>query len=220
MTEQVKKTRKPRFKGHEPYNAMLRKDWIRAIEMDPDNFDAHLYRPIEVKAGQEQGNYEQSSVIELDTHQDLLTYSEPELVAVLDCPDEQESFFMMADGEDSLGESIEPLVLKMAAHDIPIGSVLEWDEEAASGIRTVWWYVHKAMGYGTSNIGALYICVPMRDFNKTGPDTNPNNESQSAIEETEPAVTSTTNEDTESLISKTENLIREENTEVQGIIEL
>ena len=47
--------------------------------------------------------------------------------------------------------------------DFPL---LEWDEETAEGLRTVWWYVHKAVGYGTANVGVIYICIPMRDFNQ------------------------------------------------------
>ncbi len=160
------KTRKPRFHGHEPFNEILRADWISAIKQSPDNFDAFLYRPVGEKANGSDDAYQKETVIEIDTNQDHLAYSDPELVVVLDCPDEQESFFMMDDGDENLGESLEPLMLRIASHHVPIGSVLEWDEETAGGVRTVWWYVHKAVGYGTANVGVIYICIPMRDFNQ------------------------------------------------------
>ncbi|HCM0701288.1 hypothetical protein P3551_20975 [Vibrio parahaemolyticus] len=162
-------TRKPRFQGHEPFNAVLRADWINAIKLSPDNFEAFLYRPVGEKSEDTDSGYQKETVIELDTNQDNLTYGEPDLVAVLDCPDEQENFFMMNDGQDNLGESVDPMMLRIGALDIPIGSVLEWDEETASGIRTVWWYVHKAVGYGAANVGVIYICIPMRDFNQEPP---------------------------------------------------
>ncbi|EGQ9764954.1 hypothetical protein FWP46_21230 [Vibrio alginolyticus] len=41
----------------------------------------------------------------------------------MDCPDEQENFFMMDDGDENLGESLEPLMLRIASHHVPIGSV-------------------------------------------------------------------------------------------------
>lgn len=156
--------RKARYQGHNPYNDLVREDWIKAIRLSPDHFEAHLYRPVTPQDDAVDDGYEQKNVIELDTHQNVLSYADPELVAVLDCPDEQMNFFTMADNESNLGESIDPLMLRIAAHGVPIGSVLEWDEETATGIRTVWWYVHKAIGYGTANVGVIYICIPMRDF--------------------------------------------------------
>lgn len=167
MTDVVQpQVRKPRFKGHEPFNSVLREDWIKSIKLNPDHFEASLYRPVGEIKGDTDDKYQEETVLELDTNQDSLTYGDPELVAVVDCPDEQESFFMMADGESNLGEGVEPLMLRIGEVGVPIGSVLEWDEETASGIRTVWWYVHKAMGYGAANIGVIHICIPMRDFNK------------------------------------------------------
>lgn len=159
--------RKPRYLGHEPFNKVLREDWIKSIVLSPDSFEASLYRPIEPKDNKPaKGNYQEENVLEINTNQDSLTYGEPELVAVLDCPDEQESFFTMDDNGDNLAEGLDPLLLRVASLSVPIGSVLEWDEESASGIRTVWWYVHRAMGYGAAHVGVIYICIPMRDFNQ------------------------------------------------------
>ncbi len=167
MSDVVKPVvRKVRYQGHEPFNRVLREDWIKAIKLSPDHFEASLYRPVEPESAPTDDNYQNESVLELETNQDTLTYSDPELVALLDCPDEQENFFMMDDGDENLGESLEPLMLRIASHHVPIGSVLEWDEETAEGLRTVWWYVHKAVGYGTANVGVIYICIPMCDFNQ------------------------------------------------------
>lgn len=172
--------RKKRFQGHEPFNAILREDWIKAIKLSPDHFEASLYRPVGEVQGDNNNYYQEETVTELDTHQDQLTYDDSELVAVLDCPDEQEHFFMMDANDGNLGESVEPLLLRIGAINIPLGSVLEWDEEIATGTRTVWWYVHKAMGYGAANVGVLYACIPMRDFNK--PEPEPELESESELD--------------------------------------
>ncbi|CAH0543009.1 hypothetical protein [Vibrio marisflavi] len=159
--------RKPRYQNHDPFNAILREDWIKSIALSPDSFEAFLYRPVDQSTSDDsESNYEEETVTELDTNQDTLTYSNPELVPVLDCPGEQESFFMMDDNGDNLGEGPDPLLLRIGSTHVPTGTVLEWDEETASGTRTVWWYVHKAMGYGAAQVGVIYVCIPMRDFNQ------------------------------------------------------
>lgn len=167
--------RRNRYQGHSPLNDLMRSDWVRSIELDPDRFDAFLYLPI---TGSEQppesSPYEESEVIELDANQDNLSYGEPLSISVVDCPTETEHFFMMNAGDESLGESDEPLLLRVGAETVPIGSVLEWDEETAQGEATrVWWYVHDHVGVGTANIGRLSICIPMRNFDATNTPTAP-----------------------------------------------
>jgi hypothetical protein len=120
--------------------------------------------PLDETASDER--YQEESVTELSTNQDTLSYAPAESVKVLDCPDEQESFFMVDDNGANLGEGMEALLLRVGSNSVPIGSVIEWDEESNEGLRTVWWYVHKALGYGTASVGALYACIPMRDFNQ------------------------------------------------------
>lgn len=159
--------RKARFSGHEALNSVVRADWMKAIELSPDAFEAFLYRPVEPSGDSSDGDaYQEEVALELDVNQDTLTYADPELVKVVDCPDEQESFFLMEDNEGNAGEGVEPLLIRVASNSVPMGSVLEWDEEDANGTRTVWWYVHKSMGFGTANVGVIYICVPMRDFDR------------------------------------------------------
>ncbi len=177
-------TRKRRYSGHEAMNSVIRTDWMRAIELSPDAFEAHLYRPATpIEDTDETDHYELETALEIDTNRDSLTYEDPELVKLIDCPDEQESFFMVEANDEGLGENADPLMLRVASNNVPIGSVLEWDEETAKGTRTVWWYVHKAMGLGTANIGVIYICIPMRDFNSP-PATE---ETEDTTEETEAA---------------------------------
>lgn len=159
-----KRQLKPRYAGHEALNSVVRADWMKAIALSPNSFEAYLYRPVSAETGALDSGYEEESVLELDTHQDTLAYSDPVEVKVLDCPDEQTEFFTMDDGGENLGESLEPLLLRVS-DIVPNGSVLEWDEETIEGTRTVWWYVLKGMGYGTANVGVVHVCIPMRDFN-------------------------------------------------------
>ncbi|HHY0551850.1 TPA: hypothetical protein ACVU5P_004169 [Vibrio parahaemolyticus] len=155
-----------RYQGHEALNDLVRKDWINEIKLNPDRFDAFMYLPKEADAAIPEGDgYEKQMVSELDSNQDTLTYHDPVLVPVLDCPDEQDFFFSMDDSSETLGESEMPLLLRVGTmQPPPVGAVLEWDEETKYGTRRVWWYVHRSMAYGTAIVGTLTVCIPMRNF--------------------------------------------------------
>ncbi|UKA12867.1 hypothetical protein [Photobacterium damselae] len=155
-----------RNQGHSALNDVIRADWIKAIELSQDRFDALLYVP---KPPEEQtpqsSNYEAGIFEELDSNQDTLEYYLPVPVSVLDCPDETESFMTMNDTDENLGDSEMPLVLRIGHTPIQIGSILEWEEELSDGqVRRCWWYVHSAVGYGTANVGSLYVCIPAANF--------------------------------------------------------
>lgn len=215
--------RKARFNGHELFNDVVRSDWMAAISMSPDAFQASLYLPDDKATEADlDESYESEEAAVIDTNQDSLNYYDPLVVWVLDCPDEQESFFALDENGENLGEmgSDEPLLLRIARDDVPVGSVLEWDEETGEGLRTVWWYVQRLIGYGTSNVGTLYACVPMRDFNSedTTEDISANisNDTSSNIEgdtsgDLTPDTTSDSNVDTSNDIS---NDSEYENSEV------
>lgn len=151
--------------GHSELNDMIRQDWINSILLSPDAYDALLYVPKKTDEISTNSGYEPSEFEDLDSNQDVLTYELPVPVVVLDCPDETESFRTMNDGETQLGESELPLVLRIAHTSIPIGSIIEWVEELSTGEnRRCWWYVHSSTGYGTANVGTLYITIPARNF--------------------------------------------------------
>lgn len=156
--------RKARFHGHEALNAAIRKDWQTAIALSPDSFEAFLYRPIESAPNASGGHYEEDQVTDIDVNQETLEYADYEKVAVLECPDEMETFFVQDSGTANLGEGDGVLLLRIASDSVPRGSALEWDEETADGIRTVFWYVQQSLGFGTANVGNLYACVPLRNF--------------------------------------------------------
>ncbi|HBN6266142.1 TPA: hypothetical protein L3N15_004123 [Vibrio parahaemolyticus] len=164
-----------RYQGHEALNSMVRKDWINSIKLSPDRFDAFLYLPKEAEAAIPEGDgYEKQMVSELDANQDTLTYHDPQLVPVVDCPDEQDFFFNMDDGSETLAEGEMPLLLRVGSMSSPpVGSVLEWDEETKDGTRRVWWYVHRNMAYGTALVGTLTVCIPMRNFDAESENTPP-----------------------------------------------
>lgn len=161
---------KPRFKGHTPLNMTVRKDWIRVIELDPDNFDALLFRPDPEDVGEvdEDTGLEGPSFTEISNNQRDLRYLDPVVVQVLDCPDDRESFQAVdADGEqDGLSEEIQ--LLRIAAEGVSVGSILTWNEEMASGkLAQRWWYVHRIFSFGTQHVGSLYYCIPARNLDTT-----------------------------------------------------
>jgi hypothetical protein len=156
-----------RYDGHKSFNDQVRGDWQLIIESSPDAFEALLYRPDVGTYGIVDDDTGEESFTELDNNQRTLTYQEPEIVFVLDNPDGRESFHTIdADGEqDGLTDDV--LILRIAANDVPVGSILEWNEEMAHGIARRWWYVHRIYGYGTQHVGSLYYCIPARNFDST-----------------------------------------------------
>lgn len=163
-------TLKPRFKGHSPLNEMVRKDWIKLIEAHPDNFDALLFRPDpeDIAEVDEESGIEGQSFTELNNNQRDLRYADPELVKVLDCPDERDTFQAVdADGEqDGLSDEIQ--LLRIAAEGVAVGSIITWNEEMASGeLAQRWWYVHRIFSLGTQHVGSLYYCIPARNLDST-----------------------------------------------------
>lgn len=161
---------KPRFKGHAPLNMTVRKDWIRVIELDADNFDALLFRPDPEDVGEvdEDTGLEGPSFTEINNNQRDLRYLDPVMVKVLDCPDERDSFHAVdVDGEqDGLSEEIQ--LLRIAAEGVSVGSILTWNEEMASGkLAQRWWYVHRIFSFGTQHVGSLYYCIPARNLDST-----------------------------------------------------
>lgn len=158
---------KTRFNGHKPFNDQIREDWMLIIETSPDSFQALLYRPDVGTYGVIDDESGMESFTELDNNQRPLTYQEPDIVYVLDNPDGRESFRAVdGDGEqDGLTDDV--LVLRIAANNVPVGSILEWNEEMANGTARRWWYVHRIFSYGTQHVGSLYYCIPARNFDTT-----------------------------------------------------
>ncbi|HIF9347089.1 TPA: hypothetical protein ACX6RX_003200 [Photobacterium damselae] len=154
-----------RNKGHSPLNDIIRKDWILSIRMSPDAFDALLYVPTIDNSSNGSDGYESSDFADLDTNQDTISYNTPIPVVIADCPDESEWFFTMNDGDIQLGEGEMPMCLRIDQDNVPIGSIVEWEEEVSTGdVRRCWWYIHSHQGFGTANVGSLYIAIPARHF--------------------------------------------------------
>ncbi|EOZ2186382.1 phage tail protein [Enterobacter hormaechei] len=158
---------KTRFNGHKQFNDQIRADWMLVIESSPDSFQALIYRPDVGTYGVIDDESGTESFTEIDNNQRPLTYQEPDIVYVLDNPDGRESFRAVdGDGEqDGLTDDV--LVLRIAANNVPVGSILEWNEEMANGTARRWWYVHRIFSYGTQHVGSLYYCIPARNFDST-----------------------------------------------------
>jgi hypothetical protein len=153
-----------RFNGHSAYNSYMRDLWLKAIQMHPYRFDALLYRATTHQQNADDDGHEEDPIITLDPNQDLLDYADPEVVCVVDTPDESEQFLSLVDGSDNTGIPETALILRVGAKNIPVGSILEWNESMVSGTVRRWWYIQKIYNYGTANIGSLFFCVPCRTF--------------------------------------------------------
>ncbi|MGF1905283.1 hypothetical protein [Aliivibrio salmonicida] len=155
---------KPRFNQNEVVNRILRKDWIKAIECNPDSYQALLYRPVDAEIEQIDTGYEEALFNQLDENQKALDYADPIVVSVLDNPDDIQP--VVTESGDSTTPSFEqPMVLRIAAETVPIGSILEWEEVITpTKTKRVWWYVHSAISLGTTLAGVLYNVIPCRDF--------------------------------------------------------
>ena len=159
-------TLRARFDSHAILNDQLREDWIKYIQLSPDAFDALMFRALSTTdVVIDDDGYEATSAEKIDPNQETLRYADPELVAVVDCPDQMTEFYAMNDTDDNTGVQDDALILRIAAHDISIGTILEWNEALANGdhIRR-WWYVHRKFNYGTAAVGTLYYCVPSRSY--------------------------------------------------------
>lgn len=154
-----------RYEGHAPLNDLSRNDWIKAIKLSPDAFDALLYRAYVHQPDSNDLGHTELRAETFDPNQVLLDYEHPEAVTMLDCPDEMDSFTAMYDDSDNAGAGSDALILRTTGLNVPVGSVFEWEEELTGGrTRRCWWYVQRIFNYGTAKIGSLFYCVPFRSF--------------------------------------------------------
>lgn len=153
-----------RYAGHGAFNSFMRDIWLKAIIAHPQRFDALLYRAKAHQQNADDDGHEADPIVTLDPNQSLLDYDDPEVVCIVDTPDESENFLSMVDGSDNTGIPDSALILRIGAKNIPQGSILEWNEEVVSGTVRRWWYIHKIYNYGTANIGSLFFCIPCRTF--------------------------------------------------------
>lgn len=154
-----------RYDGHSALNDLTRSDWIKAIKLSPDAFDALLYRAYVHQPDSNDFGHTELRADTFDPNQVLLDYQHPEAVVMLDCPDEMDSFVAMYDDSDNAGAGDDALILRTTGLNVPVGSVFEWGEEMTGGrTRRCWWYVQRIFNYGTAKIGSLFYCVPFRSF--------------------------------------------------------
>ncbi|PHM39193.1 hypothetical protein Xmau_03100 [Xenorhabdus mauleonii] len=160
---------KPRYQGHAPLNDLVRQDWMTMVEGDPDSYDALLYRPVEDAPTLSHGDsLELPAFTEFNNHQRELSYTDPQTVRVLDCPDERESFTAVDTDDNQDGGVDDFLVVRVATTGAPVGSILEWNEALSDGhVARRFWYVLRIFTYGTASVGSLYYCIPARNFSQS-----------------------------------------------------
>lgn len=152
-----------RYSGHAALNDLARADWVKAIKLSPDAFDALLYRAVAHVPDKEDLDHTERAADNYDPNQVLLDYLPPEMVMLLDCPDEMDSFAAMYDDSDNTGAGMDALILRTTGMNVPVGSVFEWHEELTEGRhRRCWWYVQRIFNYGTAKVGSLFYCIPFR----------------------------------------------------------
>lgn len=155
-----------RFTVDEPFNNLVRDDWQKAIEGDPFAFDALLFLPEYAdRPADSASGFEKPEFTEINANQRELTYGDPVVVTLLDCPDERDSFYATDSDQEDDGNVDDFLVVRSSATGIPIGSVLGWFEKNAAGQDVPrWWYVLKIFAYGSAKVGSLYFMIPARNF--------------------------------------------------------
>lgn len=153
-----------RNQGHSPFNDMVREDWKRLVESHPDSFDVLIYVP-GVATVPAEGDAE-ALFGSLDRHQQAVTYEDPFVISALAAAQEDPLFSAMWDEAETLGTGdADTLSLLLSVGVAPLGSIVEFEEEIASGqTRRVWWYVHHVDAVGTASIGALHTCIPCGDL--------------------------------------------------------
>lgn len=149
--------------GHGPFNDMIREDWKQLIASHPDSFDALLILP----EREDQEPVREGALFgTVDRHQQTITYAKVELVGAMVAPIDDPAFLGLWDGGEGIGmgESATLNVL-LSCGVAPAGSILEWEEEQASGaLRRVWWYVHTVQVVGSAAVGAVHVCIPCGDL--------------------------------------------------------
>lgn len=152
-----------RNSGHKPLNDQIRRDWVKYVTAAPDSFDAILILP---EKGEQEEEDDGALFGRVDRHQQVITYNTVELVRALVAPLDDPAFIGMWDGGESIGMGESGILNLLLSYGVaPVGSILEWEEELASGaLRRVWWYVHSTQVVGSAAVGALHVCIPCGDL--------------------------------------------------------
>lgn len=152
-----------RNSGHKPLNDQIRRDWVKYVTAAPDSFDAILILP---ERGEREEEDDGALFGRVDRHQQVITYNTVELVRVLVAPLDDPAYIGMWDGGESIGMGESGILNLLISYGVaPVGSILEWEEELASGdLRRVWWYIHSTQVVGTAAVGAVHVCIPCGDL--------------------------------------------------------
>lgn len=153
-----------RNSGHKPLNDQIRTDWINLVERHPDSFGALLYLPGEEPETGEEA--EPALFGTVDRQREAISYAAPVIVTALEAQSDDPAFVGMWDDAEHLGAGeSDTLTLLLSCVAAPLGSIIEFVEEIASGeLRRAWWYVQRVDVVGSAAVGALHVCIPCGDL--------------------------------------------------------
>lgn len=155
---------KKRFSGHSALNTVVREDWIAAIKLDPDNWNARLYVTVNDEPTKiDDSNFEVPLFTQPVRNEKTLSYADPIIISVADI-NSQMTREMEDSGEHLLTQGDGALSIRIGFDPVPIGSMLEWEEEKNDGsVSVVTWCVHRQQAIGTQKSMVLYELINAGD---------------------------------------------------------
>lgn len=155
---------KRRFSGHGLVNTLVMADWLASINLDAENWQARLFLCIDEEQTQiDSDDFETPLFTEIEKNQQTLSYADPLVINVAEV-NEGLQRYTGDDGQSLLSQGDGNLSIRIGHDPVPLGSILEWEEEQADGsVSVVTWYVHRVRTLGTQKAAVIYELISAGD---------------------------------------------------------